>query len=120
MSYFPERKHPRIEFHQLPLVFSLRLPDSAPSDKPPRMEAKNISKGGLKFLCNRRFTLFDSLQIALFEKSSGKPMGSLQGRVVRVEEIDTGFGERTYGIAVEFGSIPEPVAALLPVSSPSK
>jgi hypothetical protein len=120
MSYFPERRFPRVDFQQLPVVFSLRLPEPAPSGKPLRLEAKNISRGGIKFLCNRRFQLFEQLQINLFERGSGKSLPNIQGKVVRVEEVDTGYGERTYGIAMEFTSGTEELANLLPgPSSPT-
>lgn len=102
MSYFPERRHPRVEFHALPWVFTLSLAKSAPADRPLRLEARNISRGGVKFVCNRRFTLFEELHVHLLEKKGGKALAPLQGKVVRVEEIDTGYGERTFGIAVEF------------------
>jgi len=120
MSYFPERRHPRVEFQQLPWVFSLRLPEPAQQDKPLRLEAKNINGCGVKFLCNRRFQLFEYLQLSLFEKVSGKPLPPIQGKVVRVEEIDTGYGERTYGIAIEFVSGASELANLLTVSPSGK
>ena len=112
MGYFPERKQPRVEFHELFWVFTLRLPEAAPSDRPLRIEARNISRGGVKFLCSRRFPLFETLEIQLLNKKSGKPLPPLQGKVVRVEEIDTGLGERTYGIALEFTSGAEALTAL--------
>ena len=114
MSYIPERRHPRTEFQQLPWVFSLRLPAPADLEKPVRLEAKNISAGGLKFLANRRFQLFEIIHVTLFEKGSGKALPALQGKIVRIEDIDTGFGERTYGIAVEFVSGGEDLLPLLP------
>ncbi len=115
MSYFQERRHPRLEFRQFPWVFSLRLLKNAELDRPFRLEAQNISRTGLKFLCNRRFSLFEHLHVNFFEKSSGKALVSpLEGKIVRVEDIETGFGERTYGIAMEFVSGLEELAALLP------
>lgn len=120
MAYFPERRHPRVEFQQTPWVFSLRLSEAASPDKPFRLEARNVSPGGLKFLCNRRFTLFETLEIDLFDRQSGKALPAVLGKVVRVEEIDTGYGERTYGVAIEFVSGTEALAAALPTpSSPS-
>jgi hypothetical protein len=116
MSYFPERRHLRIDFQKLPWVFTLRLPEPAGLDKPLRLEAKNISAGGLKFLCSRRFSLFEVLHISFLEKGSGKSLPPLQGKVVRVEEIDTGFGEHTYGVAIEFVSGMDELAALLPAN----
>jgi hypothetical protein len=116
MAYFPERRFPRVEFQQLSWVFTLRLPEPAPPERPLRLEARNISRGGIKFLCNRRFALFEVLQIHLLEKTAGKPLPPVQGKVVRVEEIDTGYGERTYGIAMEFIAGAE---ALSPLPGPA-
>ena len=118
MAYFPDRRFPRVEFQQLSWVFALRLPEPAQHDKPLRLEARNISRCGIKFLCNRRFQLFEYLQVSLFEKGSGKSLPLIQGKVVRVEEIDTGYGERTYGIAMDFISGSEVLATLLPASEP--
>ena len=121
MAYFPERRYPRVEFQQLSWVFTLRLMEAASPDKPLRLEARNISRGGMKFSCSRRFGLFEILQINLLEKSTGKPLSPMQGKVVRVEEIDTGFGDRTYGVALEFisggdtlAALPEPAASMAP------
>lgn len=108
-----------MEFSQLPWVFTLRLPEPARPEKPLRLEAKNISRSGLKFLCNRRFQLFEYLHISLFQKGSGKSLPTIQGKVVRVEEIDTGQGERTYGIAMDFVSGTEELAGVLPGKEPS-
>src|SRR5687768_16924682 len=122
MTYLIERRHPRVDFSQLSWVFTLRLPEPARPDKPLRLEAKNISLGGIKFVCNRRFQLFEYLHLTLFEKGSGKALPTIQGKVVRVEEIDTGRGERTYGIAMEFVSGMEELATILlggPPSSPA-
>jgi hypothetical protein len=124
MSYFPERKHLRVEFHTLPWVFTLRLNEPAPSDRPLRLESRNVSRGGMKFLCNRRFTLFETLAVHLLDKKSGKTLPAVQGKVVRVEEIDTGYGERTFGIALEFTAGMEALLALPdkapPASTPAE
>jgi len=114
MSRLPERRYPRVDFHDLPLVFALRLPEPASPERPLRIEARNLSRGGIKFLCNRRFALFEPMQISFFDKTSGKPVPNLEAKVVRVEEIDTGFGERTYGIAMEFTAGTEGLAPFLP------
>ena len=111
MAYFPERRFPRVEFHQLPWVFTLRLPEMAAPDKPLRLEARNLSRGGIKFVCSRRFNLFEVLQIHFLEKN-GKTLPSVQGKVVRVEEVETGYGDRTYGIALEFIAGMEALSAL--------
>jgi hypothetical protein len=116
MSYLIERRYPRLNFAQTSWVFSLRLPEPAKPDKPLRLEAKNISRGGMKFVCNRRFQLFEYLHVSFFEKGTGKSFPTVQGKVVRVEEIDTGRGERTYGIALEFVSGTEDLATFLPNS----
>jgi hypothetical protein len=119
MSYFPERKHPRVEFHTLPWVFTLRLNEPAPSDRPLRLESRNVSRGGLKFLSNRRFPLFETLSVHLLDKTTGKSLPVIQGKVVRVEEIDTGYGERTFGIALEFTAGMEALLALPETAPPA-
>ncbi len=102
MSYYPERRHPRFTFTDFPLVFSLQLGEPSWPDRPLRLEPKNISQGGMKFLCNRRIPIFTELKVTLLHREQGKPVAELVGKVVRLEEIDTGIGERTYGIAMEF------------------
>lgn len=102
MSDTPERRHPRFPFPNFPWVFSLQLAEPWTDDKPLRLEARNISRGGLKFLSNQRIPLFEEVQAVLFAKADGKEIDRLRGRVVRLEEIDTGFGEKTYRIALEF------------------
>jgi hypothetical protein len=116
MTYFPERKFPRVDFSQLPWVFTLRVPEPAGPDKPFRLEARNVSRGGIKFSCNRRFELFEVLEVQFLLKASGKPLPATRGKVVRVEEIDTGYGERTYGIALEFLSSAGELLDLPPAS----
>jgi hypothetical protein len=96
------KRDTRFEFAELPLVFSLQMAAPAGADLPLRLDAKNISGSGVKFLSNYKIPLFEQVQMALFEKPSGKEVATLFGKVVRVEEIDTGLGEKTYGIAVEF------------------
>jgi hypothetical protein len=117
MSYLAERKHPRFEFAPLPLVLSVRWDEPAPEDKPIRVEARNISEGGIKFVSNRRLALFSPIHLSLFDKNQGNELAALGGKVVRVEEVDTGLGERTYGIAVEFSKGTERLGALMPANS---
>jgi hypothetical protein len=117
MSYLAERKHPRHEFSTLPLVLSVRWEDPAPGDRPLRVEARNISEGGIKFVSNRRLALFSPIRLSLFDKSGGNELAALGGKVVRVEEVDTGLGERTYGIAVEFATGTDRLAPLMPKNS---
>jgi hypothetical protein len=99
------RKHPRILFHLTPWVFSLTQKNTPTLETPLRLEARNVSLGGLKFFSNYKFPLFEKLQIALFEKGSrGDPI-ELKGHIVRVEETDTGQAEKIYGLAIEFQSV---------------
>jgi hypothetical protein len=107
----------RFEFNQLPLVFSLQLAAPAGGERPLRLNATNISRSGLKFQSNSKIPLFEQVQIALFDKSSGKELATLFGKVVRVEEVDTGLGEKTYGIAVEFLTASPALDALLPAEA---
>jgi len=99
-----DRRNPRFEFDHFPWVFALSLTEPAGEELPMRVEARNISRGGLKFVSNRKISLFEQVQVVLFEKKTGKEVVTLLGKVVRVEEVDIGTGERTYGIAVEFNS----------------
>ncbi len=119
MGYLPQRRHSRFEFHRFPWVFSIRLAAASWPDRPTRVEPKNISRGGTKFLSNRKFQVFENLHVALFDKDTGKSLVSLLGKVVRVEEIDTGYGERTYGIAIEFLAEMDTLAPLLPAEPSS-
>lgn len=114
MSYLAERKHPRFDFSTFPLVLSLRWEEPLAEDKPVRIEGRNISRGGLKFQSNRRIALFSPLRLSLFSKGNGQELAALEAKVVRVEEVDTGLGERTYGIALEFTAGQDALASLLP------
>lgn len=109
-----EKRSPRFEFSNFPWVFSLHLMEPAEADKTMRVEARNISRVGMKFVSNRKIPLFEQVQIVLFEKSTGKEIATLLSKVVRVEEVDTGAGERTYGMAVEFISGSPSLDKLLP------
>ena len=53
------------------------------------------------FISNQKINLFTPVEIAIFAKAEGKELAKLQGKVVRVEEVDTGK-EKTFGIALEF------------------
>lgn len=99
-----DKRNPRFEFGHFPWVFALHLTEPAGEERPMRVEARNISKDGLKFVSNRKIPLFEQVQVVLFEKKTGKEVVTLLGKVVRVEEVDIGTGESTYGIAVEFNS----------------
>jgi hypothetical protein len=114
MSYYPERRHPRFEFDRFPLVFTLQLAEPSWPDRPLRVEARNISRSGLKYLSNRKFPLFSQVSLIFFDRGEGKELASLTGKVVRLEEIDTGVGERTYGVAVEFLTGQAALEALIP------
>jgi hypothetical protein len=117
MSYLVERKSRRHEFAPLPLVLSVRWEEPAPEDRPLRVEARNISEAGIKFMSNRRLSLFSPVRLSFFDKTQGTELATVEGKVVRVEEVDTGLGERTYGIAVEFLSGTDRLAALMPENS---
>lgn len=117
MSYLAERKHPRFDFSPLPLVLAVRWEEAAPEDRPVRVEARNISEGGMKFVSNRRLSLFSPIHLSLFDKILGTELAALDGKVVRVEEVDTGLGERIYGIAVQFSAGTERLGALMPANS---
>lgn len=113
MSFFPERRNTRHEFQRFPWIFSLQVDEPAGADTPIRVEARNVSRGGLKFVTNRRIALFETVRGSLLDES-GQLVAQLTGKVVRVEEVDTGHGEPTYGIAVEFTAGAESLGKLIP------
>lgn len=117
MNYHPARKYPRFEFSVLPFVLSVRWDQPVADERPIRIEGRNVSRGGIKFSSNRRIALFEAVHLSLFDKNQGQELAALEGKVVRVEEVDTGLGERTYGIAVEFLSGTEPLEGLMPTPS---
>ena len=113
MSFFPERRSARYEFQRFPWIFSLQMEEPAAADAPLRVEARNVSRGGLKFVTNRRIALFETVRGSLLDEN-GQLVAQLTGKVVRVEEVDTGHGERTYGIAVEFTAGADALEKLIP------
>lgn len=109
-----ERRHPRFSFSQQPWVFTLQLKEPVEGDLPIRIEAKDISRCGFKFNSNRKIPLFELVYVILFAKDNGRELARPVGKVVRLEEIDTGIGEKTYGIALDFVEGTEPLHNLLP------
>ena len=69
---------------------------------PTRFEAKNISYLGLKIVANFKVSLFSELQFAVICRNDGRELARIKGKVVRLEEVDTGKSEKDYGIAIEF------------------
>jgi hypothetical protein len=102
MTFYQNRRFPRWDFKVFPWVFALRLDKPFEEERPLRVEAKNISQGGLKFFSNHKISLFSLVEVSVFEKCSGKELAQATGKVIRLEEIDTGRGEKTFGIALEF------------------
>jgi len=114
MSFTENRRHPRFPFLTQPLVFSVALEEAAPPERSLRVEARDISLCGMKFFSNRKIPVFTAVQFSLFGKQDGREVATISGKVVRLEEIDTGHGEKTYGIALEFISGAEPLAKVFP------
>jgi hypothetical protein len=114
MSFVTERRYPRLPFASLPWVFSLQLKEAAPGDQPFRVEARDISRCGIKFFSNRKIPLFEQVYVVLFAKADGRELARLTGKVVRLEDIDTGMGERTYGIALDLVDGADALHKLLP------
>lgn len=112
------RKSSRVEFQGLPLVFQLSVKSTMESDAAIRVEARNISRHGIKFYSNRKIPLFDQVNLSFFEKKTGTLLAEVLSKVVRLEEIDIGVGERTYGIAVEFLTGAEPLERFIPEGNP--
>lgn len=118
MSYPHERKYPRYEFAKLPWVFGLQFAEPASTEHPIRVEAKNIGNGGCKFASNKKIPLFQEIQVSLFDKKTGTLVTRLTGKVIRLEEVDTGLTEKLFGIALEFVESPafqEKLAAIQPL-----
>jgi hypothetical protein len=114
MSFPTERRYPRFPFSSQPWVFSLQLKEPAEGDHPLRVEARDISRCGIKFYSNRKIPLFEQVYVILFAKNDGREIARLAGKVVRLEDIDTGVGERTYGIALDLMEGTEPLHKWLP------
>lgn len=111
MSYDESRRFPRAEFRLLPWTFALKLDAPFAGKGSLRVEARNIGAGGMKFVSNHRIPVFSAVEISLFETDSGKELLKVNGKVVRLEEVDMGQGEKTYGMALEFTD-PEPLRQL--------
>jgi hypothetical protein len=95
-------------------MLSLRLTEPAGPERPIRIEARNISNHGLKIVSNRKVPLFEEVQLVLFSKADGRELATLLGKVVRVEEIDIGAEEMSYGIAMDFTSGADALRTLIP------
>lgn len=114
MSFDEEYSSPTYDFQTLPWIFSIKLARPLEDGHPLRIEAKSLSEDGLKFQSNKRVPLFEQIQVSLFDKASGKEALSLLGKVVRLEEVDTGIGEKTYRISLSFISGHEALQNILP------
>lgn len=101
MQIVEKRKFPRVSFDQTDWVFMVYL-DKTPGSKPVRLDPKNISGTGLKFLSNVKFALGEIVRFSILDKLDGSEICQLESRVVRTEESDTGKTEKTFGTAVEF------------------
>lgn len=106
MTYDVPRRFARTEFRQLPWTFALKWDTAFTGNAPLRVEARNISAVGMKFMCNHRLAMFTAVEVSLFENATGKELLRLSGKVIRLEEIDTGQREKTYGVALEFDENP--------------
>lgn len=101
------RESERVDFTTTSWVFALTLPDELLDGTPLRLEAKNISLGGIKFQTNKKIPLFSVLSMQLFERNGKAAPLVLSGKVVRIEEVDEGLPEKTYGIATRFEGLNE-------------
>lgn len=93
---------------------ALLLPEPLPKNTPLRLEPQNLSLNGMKFLSNQKSPLFSMLEVQFFHAESGAVLTKAKGKVVRLEEIDTGLPEKIYGIALTFS---ETLTALEPLLS---
>jgi c-di-GMP-binding flagellar brake protein YcgR len=99
------REFDRIDFPSTPWVFALALPENLLDGKPLRLEAKNISLGGVKFQTNKKIPLFSVLSMQFFDRAGKATPLDFAAKVIRVEEVDEGREEKTYGIAAQFENV---------------
>lgn len=115
------RKFDRIDFASTPWSFGLS--NFSIPELPLRLEAKNISMGGLKFSINHRVKLFEKLKISLVDPKKSADQITVVGKVVRVEETDTGQSEKYFGVAISFEELDpimrEKLEKVLPHSTPN-
>ncbi|NUM88055.1 MAG: PilZ domain-containing protein [Bdellovibrionales bacterium] len=112
-EYLNRREHDRHDFSSTPWVLAVELSSDLLGDAPLRLEGRNIGFGGMKFQTNRRIPLKREVLIHLFSREKSEPVVHLKGRVVRVEEVDEGLEEKSYGIAVRFEDLsPDAMTAL--------
>jgi len=106
-DYEVRRQFPRVPFSRTPWVFALKLDSDELAMSPLQLEAQNISLGGLRFLANKKIAIFSKVSIQLLDKEGKKTPITAQGKVVRVDETDLGLEEKTFGMSIEFTSLPE-------------
>ncbi len=99
------REFDRIDFPSTPWVFALALPDHLLDGTPLRLEAKNVSAGGVKFQTNKKIPLFSVLSLQFFDRAGKATPFQLSAKIIRVEEVDEGRAEKTYGIAAQFENL---------------
>jgi len=117
-KFQPERrKFPRKVFSDTPWLFTLVLSTQPNAEIPLRLEAKNISMGGMKFLSNQKIPLFEKIKLQIMDKHAKSDPIPFQAEVIRVEESDTGKGEKIFGIAIKFTALPKDSSPLLTVLS---
>lgn len=109
-EYEVPRQFPRVPFSRTPWVFALKLESEELAASPLQLEAQNISLGGLRFLANKKIPIFAKVTIQLLDKDGKKPPLSAQGKVIRVDETDIGLEEKTFGMTIQFISLPQKMA----------
>jgi len=108
-EHLEKRKSSRAVFQQTNWILSLQWALENTLAHPPRIQPINISLHGMKILANFKIPLFEIVKIQLLDKQSKDLPLQVQGKVVRVEETDTGKREKLYGLALEFENLPAEV-----------
>lgn len=100
---FDERRaHDRIPFAELPWTFCLQG-NSLPADScPTRVEACDISLGGIRLLSNQRINIFSEFEFQLHHNKEKVQPITIRAKIVRIEETDVGLEEKKYSLAAEF------------------
>ena len=102
MVHTERRKFVRRDFFELPYTLMLHLAEAWSGEVPPKVEPKNLCAGGMKFQTSWKIPVFEELEISLLHKENEKSIAKIKGKVVRLEEIDIGTGDKTYTVAIEF------------------
>jgi len=99
--YYAERRYyMRFDAHSRGLQIRV-IPDPSPPEETPAAAPRNISRGGLLFESSRPYELAQQVLLDLCEPDGTQAI-RVRGRVVRLEEIETGGGPAGFEVGVAF------------------